>query len=293
MRPTLPTTIAANGLPKAEPVALYVGDVMHARLKPVGHRFVYKVFTILVDLDRLPDADRSSWLFGVDRFAAVSFHQVEHGERIAARADRPLLRQHVDRLLAARQMPRPDRLFLLCYPRIFGFVFNPLSVYFACSADGTVTALIYEVRNTFGEMHTYVAPVQSGEAGPDGIRQERAKLFYVSPFVDMAMRYRFRILPPGEAVRVRILETDADGPLLAATFAGRHATLTTATLTRLLVAMPFLTLKVVAGIHWEAAKLWFKGVRFFHRPPRPTPVSYRDGVIEPAASGYRMSETAP
>ncbi len=114
------------------------------------------------------------------------------------------------------------RCLLLCYPRLLGYTFNPLSVYFCYRADGRLALMIYEVRNTFGDIHAYVLPVRPGELSPAGLRQEQDKLFYVSPFVEMAMRYHFRLTPPGEQVKLRILETDREGPLLAATFSGRR-----------------------------------------------------------------------
>ena len=150
---------------------------------------------------------------------------------------------------------------LLCYPRLLGYTFNPLSVYFCYGDDDRLSLIIYEVRNTFGEIHSYVLPVRPGEVSAAGVRQAQDKLFYVSPFVEMAMRYHFRISPPGERVKLRILETDCEGPLLAATFSGRRQPLTTRSLLRAFAALPLVTLKIVAAIHWEALRLWLKGAR--------------------------------
>ncbi len=272
----LPTTMDANGAAPAAPAALYVGEVMHARLKPVGHRFTYRVANLLIDLDRLGAADRMSRLFSVGRFNLFSFEERDHGPR-----DGSSLRRHVDRLLAEAGAERPARVLLLCYPRVLGYVFNPLSVYFALDAAGRTIALVYEVRNTFGGLHTYVEPVRPGQATGAGIRQSRAKAFFVSPFLDMDHRYRFSLLPPGEAVRVRILETDRDGPTLSATFAGRLRPMADRTLAGIFAAMPFHTLKVVAGIHYEAARLWWKGVPYFS-PSRPNPVD----ATPPAAAEW-------
>jgi DUF1365 family protein len=202
--------------------ALYFGDVMHARLKPMGHRFTYRVMSLLIDLDRLDEADRLSPLFSVNRAGLYSFQEADHGER-----DGSSLRAYAQRCAARRGIDLTGgRVTLLCYPRLFGYTFNPLSVYFCYRADGTLALLIYEVRNTFGDIHPYVLPVEPGEISPAGIRQEQDKLFYVSPFIGMTMRYRFRISPPGQDVKLRILETDRDGPLLAATFTGRRRALT-------------------------------------------------------------------
>ena len=193
--------------------ALYVGEVMHARLKPMGHRFSYRVMSLLIDLDRLADADRQSPLFGVNRAALYSFHEADHGKR-----DGSSLRAYAQHCAAGHGIDLTGgRVLLLCYPRLLGYTFNPLSVYFCYRADGELALLIYEVRNTLGDIHPYVLPVTSGEISEAGVRQQQDKLFYVSPFIEMAMRYHFRVLPPGERVQLRILETDHEGPLLAAT----------------------------------------------------------------------------
>ena len=256
-----PTTASRNGAPPEAPAALYAGAVMHARLKPAGHRFNYRVFNLLIDLDHLREADRLSRLFSIGRFNLASFHEKDHGPR-----DGGSLRSHVDRLLfEAGVGERAERVLLLCYPRILGYVFNPLSVYYAYSARGELIALVYEVRNTFGDIHSYVEPVRPGQSGPEGVRQSCKKAFFVSPFLDMKQRYRFRILPPGQAIRVRILESDAEGPILSATFSGSFTKLTSANLLRLCSSMPLLTVKVIAAIHFEAIRLWLKGVPFF--PP--------------------------
>jgi DUF1365 family protein len=242
--------------------SLYFGEVMHARLKPMGHRFSYRVMSLLIDLDRLDEADRCSPLFGVNRAALYSFHEADHGRR-----DGASLRAHVQGCAAEHGIDLTGgKVLLLCYPRLLGFTFNPLSVYFCHRAGGELALIIYEVRNTFGDIHSYVLPVKPGEASPAGIRQQQDKQFYVSPFVEMAMRYHFRILPPAETVRLRILETDRDGPLLAATFGGRRRALTTTALLCSFVTLPLVTLKIVAAIHWEALRLWLKGVRLVPRP---------------------------
>lgn len=257
------TTRAANGPPPMTAATLYPGQVFHARLGAVPHRFSYRVFTLLIDLDRLDEADRLSPLFSVGRSNLMSFHPRDHGPR-----DGSPLRPHVDRLLAAHGLTeRAGRVLLLCYPRVAGYVFNPLSVYFAYDRDGALAALIYEVRNTFGEIHSYVEPVQAGQIGPEGVRQKRRKTFYVSPFLDMNHLYNFHVLPPGAAVRLRILQSDAHGPALAAAFSGGRQELCSRTILSLCLKIPLMTLKVTGGIHWEAMKLWLKGAPF-HSPAR-------------------------
>ena len=157
------------------------------------------------------------------------------------------------------------RVLLLCYPRLLGYTFNPLSVYLGYRADGRLALMIYEVRNTFGDIHAYVLPVKPGETSAAGVRQQQDKLFYVSPFIGMAMRYHFRVLPPGERVQLRILETGREGPALAATFNGRYRTLDTKELLRAFFALPLVTMKIMVAIHWEALRLWLKGARLVPR----------------------------
>jgi uncharacterized protein len=242
--------------------ALYVGEVMHARLKPIGHRFSYRVMSLLIDLDQLEAADRRSPLFGVNRAALYSFHEKDHGAR-----DGSSLRDHAQRCAALHHIDLTGgRVQLLCYPRLLGYTFNPLSVYFCYRADGALALLIYEVRNTFGEMHSYVLPVRPDEITEAGLRQEQDKQFYVSPFIEMNMLYHFRVSPPGEQFKLRILATDREGPLLAATISGHRRALTTSALLRAFVALPLVTLKIVSAIHWQALRLWLKGARLIPRP---------------------------
>ncbi|MEH2527770.1 MULTISPECIES: DUF1365 domain-containing protein [unclassified Bradyrhizobium] len=258
-------TPAGSKRPSADAAALYVGCVMHARLKPIDHRFSYRVMSLLIDLDRLADADRLSPLFGVNRAALYAFHEADHGRR-----DGSSLRAYAQNCAAERGIDLTGgRVLLLCYPRLLGYTFNPLSVYFCYRADGELALLIYEVRNTFGDIHPYVLPVTSNEISDAGVRQQQDKLFYVSPFIEMAMRYHFRVLLPGERVQLRILETGHEGPVLAATFNGSCRMLDTKELLRAFFALPLVTVKIMAAIHWEALRLWLKGAR---------PVSRKDAA---------------
>lgn len=263
--------------------ALYFGEVMHARLRPVGHRFSYRVMNLLIDLDRLAVADRLSRLFGVNRAALYSFHETDHGDR-----DGSSLRGYAQRCAAAHGVDLTGgRVLLLCYPRLLGYAFNPLSVYFCYRAEGNLGLVIYEVRNTFGEIHAYAVPIKPGEISAAGIRQSQDKRFYVSPFIGMATRYHFRIAPPGSMVRLRILETDQAGPLLAATFHGRRRALTTGRLLRSFFSLPLVTLKILAAIHWEALRLWSKGVRLVPRVEQaPAETASNSSLASPNSTDY-------
>lgn len=280
-------------LPERQPAAaLYFGDVMHARLKPMGHRFTYRVMSLLIDLDRLAEADRQSRLFGINRSAVYSFHEKDHGER-----DGAPLNAHIRRRALAHGVDlNGGRILLLCYPRLFGYTFNPLSVYFCYDRRGELALAVYEVSNTFGATHSYVLPVTAGQRSAAGIRQEQAKLLYVSPFIDMPMRYHFRVSPPDSTVKLRILETDSDGPLLSATFHGTRRAMTTRSLLGSLFALPLVTFKIVAAIHWEALRLWLKGARLVSEAAaKGAEAGDRPASAPPGAmtSGIRTSAGAP
>jgi uncharacterized protein len=258
--------------PPGAAAQLYLGQVMHQRLRPRAHRFQYRVYSLLIDLDRLSDASAASRFFSVDRWNLLSFRQRDHGGKT-----RDGLRLYIDEVLAkAGLSQRPARVLLLCYPRLLGTGFNPLAVYFAYDEAGGLMAVVYEVRNTFGETHSYVAPVAEGELSEAGLRQMRDKMFYVSPFNDLDQTYFFRLRPPGEAVSLRILQKDVAGPLLAATFHGEKQVLSTRAIFGALLRIPLLTVTVLGGIHLEAFRLWRKGLRLKHRPAPPPALSFGD-----------------
>ena len=252
------------------PACLYVGKVMHARLKPFTHRFNYSVFNLLIDIDRLDEADQLSGFFSVNGRGIVAFKERDHGaETETGLAD--FIRDKVQKHNPNVQI---DAIKLLCYPRIFGYVFNPISIYY-CLYNGEITAMVYEVRNTFGNKHIYVAPVEDGQTNAAGIRQECGKQLHVSPFVDMGMTYSFHISNLGDALRFRILERDDKGPLLSATLKAEHKDLSNSSLAIQLIKIPFLTMKVMLGIHYEALRLWVKGAKFFKSPHK------NKGLIDP------------
>jgi hypothetical protein len=246
----------------------YTGTVMHRRVRPRKHKLAYRVFSMLVDLDELERLDCGGAAFGYNRFAALSFYNRDHGPGQDAS-----LKPWVEGELARAGIDTqggPVR--LLCYPRMLGYAFNPLSVYFCYHRDGRLAAVLHQVTNTFHQRHSYLFPVDT--ASPDVERQTCAKEMYVSPFIDMGMTYHFRIKPPGADVAIAIHETDQDGAVLFASFAGQRQPFTVSGLWRLFFAYPLMTVKVIGGIHWEALRLWIKGVPLVHRPaPPPEPVT--------------------
>lgn len=262
-----PDAIGAVPPPVARRVsAIYPSTVTHRRLRPSPHAFRYRVLSVLVDLDELDELGSRSVLFRHNRSGVVAVLDRDHGPRDGTPL-RPWMEQHLARVGIDLE-GGPIR--LLCSPRILGYVFNPLSVWFCHHRDGSLLAILYEVRNTFGEFHSYLIPVDPGRPAGQPIRQACRKAFHVSPFMPMDLQYRFRVSEPAEAVSVSMRLDDGSGPLLVASWHGRRVPLDAAHLLRALASNPLSTFKVIAGIHWEALRLWRKGVRIHRRPQAPT-----------------------
>jgi uncharacterized protein len=256
---------------------LYAGIVTHRRVRPRPHRLRYRVFWMLLDLDEIEQLPRHLRLFSHNRFNAVSFFDTDHGDG----SGRPLRAQVEDHLRSAGIVPDGGPIRLFCMPRLFGYGFNPLSVYFCYQRDGSLAALLYEVHNTFRERHSYLIPVErdAGLAGLQGvagalgagavIEQHCRKGFYVSPFMDMDMSYTFRVAVPDQRVMIAIRAADNDGLLLAAALTGGRIALSDTALLRALATHPLLTLKVIGAIHWHALRLLLKGLKLRSRPVPP------------------------
>lgn len=242
--------------------ALYVGGVMHRRLRPVEHRFRYRAFWLLIDLDELPQLPARLRLFSQNRFNLFSLHDTDHGDGSATP-----LREQAEQILSQAGIDLaggPIRLF--CMPRTLGYSFNPLSIYFCHRPDGELAALIYEVHNTFGERHSYVASVETNSGD---VRQNCRKTFYVSPFMDMDMAYDFRLADPDERLGLHIGASQGGQRVFNASLAAQRRELNDGTLLSAFLSIPLITLKVTLAIHWEALRLWLKGVRLRVRPPPP------------------------
>jgi uncharacterized protein len=238
---------------------IYAGHVMHLRLRPKRHQFRYGVWSLLLDVDRLAEIAAGSRLFRLDRFGIVSLHLKDHGPR-----DGTALRPWVEDRLAESGLSAPARIRMLAMPRILGYAFNPLTTYFCEDADGRLESLVYQVKNTFGDQIAYALPAGEDRAGT--CRQTQEKGMFVSPFIAMEETYRFTVARPADRVAIRIRQGDASGDTLIATHNAVARPFSDAGLARHLLTHPMVNLKVIAGIHWEAARLAMKGVRFLGHP---------------------------
>ncbi|GAK46214.1 conserved protein [Tepidicaulis marinus] len=244
--------------------ALYDAAVMHRRFVPRAHGFSYKVFYGLFDLDELPRLDKALRFFSLGKRNLFSFYPQDHGNG----RDTDLRGWAESVLRGCGQSEAPARILLLAHPRMLGFAFNPLSIFYCFDGAGRLTALLYQVTNTFGERHVYPCLVEEGGT-PQAVTHETGKLLYVSPFNPARGHYRLKLSQPGEKLFVHI-RYHLDGALtLVAGLQGRQAALSDAALLKRFLRFPFMTFKVVAGIHFEALRLWLKKVPLWTRPSAP------------------------
>jgi uncharacterized protein len=240
--------------------AIYSGWVMHSRRVPRPHRFRYRIWWLLIDLDELPHLDSSLHAFSRNKFNILSIHDGDCG---LGSGD---LRSYVEGRLSAAGLDHAGvRIELLTMPRQWGYAFNPLSIYFCRDCTDRVAAIIYEVHNTFGERHSYLVEAMEDRSGI--VRQSARKQFYVSPFMDMAQDYSFRVRPPDARVAVSITASQGAEPVIYTALHGERRPLTSVSLLRHAVTHPLLNLKVIAAIHWEALRLWCRGIAV--RPHQP------------------------
>ena len=239
---------------------LYPGVVTHTRLKPRRHGLRYRIFMLLLDLDELDALDRRLKLFSLKRFNLTGFNPRRHGDGSATP-----LKSQVESQLAAAGIAHGGPVRMLAMPQILGLGFNPLTAYFCHRPDGALSAILYEVNNTFGERHSYLIPAEDGPV----VRQACEKGFYVSPFMDMDLSYAFRVRPPAEQVQVLVDVDDAEGRVLATGFVAERQELTDRSLLRAWLTHPWMTAGVVAAIHWEALFIWLKGEKIRQRPAKP------------------------
>lgn len=254
---------------------LYMGSVMHRRLRGRAHRLQYRIFMALLDLDEIDALNGRLRLFSRGRFNLFAFYDSDYG----AGTDQPLRDQIETHMRAAGLAPDGGAIRLLTMPRMLGFAFNPVSLFFCYDRGGTLVAIHYEVNNTFGERHGYFLPVERGDQ--EQVRQHCTKAFHVSPFIGMALRYDFRVAPPAQGMTLGIAGSDAQGTVITAAFTAQRRSLTDRVLALAFVSYPLLTLKVVAGILWEALKLWLKGIGLHDHP---NPPEHAVTIVQPGAA---------
>ena len=236
------------------------GSVMHRRLRPAQHRFVYPVFGLLLPLDRLDQADAP--FFSVNRRNLFSFRYADHGARDGSH---PL--PWIRALLAREGVVADGEIWLQCFPRMLGYVFNPVSFWYCHDRGGALRAVLAEVNNTFDERHNYLVAHADGRPIRDREALEARKVFHVSPFMAVQGHYRFRFhARPDDPRRLaRIDHADADGDLLHTAISGTAAPLTGARLMGAFFGYPWMTLGVMARIHWQALRLWLKRMPFLSK----------------------------
>jgi DUF1365 family protein len=238
--------------------AIYNGKVIHKRFKPKVHYFKYKVFSLLIDLSELEILDKKVNFFSYNKFNLISFYEKDHGDR-----DGSSLTLWVKKNLEKYNIQAKDiKIKILCYPRIFGFVFNPLSVFYIYNLQDQLISILYEVKNTFGEQHTYLFKVTKDA---NLIQNNCSKKFHVSPFIEMNCNYFFRLLKPGNKISVIIDQYDNEDQILYASQDGTRSDFNTQHLIKSYLKHPIMTFKIILAIHFEAFKLWAKGIKFIKK----------------------------
>ena len=257
--------MSAYNLPR-----LCVGTVRHVRLRPLRRAFAYTVYQLRLPLRTLASQPLGNAVLSHNRFNLLAFHDADHGDGTTP----PLT--WIDALLRREGIDdATGEIWLQTFPRVLGYVFNPVSFWFCERADGALRAILCEVNNTFGERHCYLLAATDGAPLRWGMELSARKVFHVSPFCRVEGHYRFRF--EQEACDsgtihhgARIDYDDLDGPLLLTSIAGVSRVSTTAALLSAFVRMPAMTLAVQLRIHWQALRLWLGSVPFFSKPHPPS-----------------------
>ena len=237
---------------------IYSGFITHRRFKPKRHFFTYKTFSLLIDLNEIENLGKKIKFFSYNRFNILSFYDSDHGPR-----DGSSLVNWVKNTISEAKIDfKIGTIKLLCYPRFFGYVFNPLSIFYCYDENSKLKAILYEVKNTYNEQHTYVF---SASSSSNLILHKCYKKFYVSPFMEMETFYNFRLLNPGKILNVFIKQADSKGTLLTACQVGKKIDMTSKNLFFQFLTHPLMSFKVILAIHFEAFRLWIKGVKHVKR----------------------------
>lgn len=254
------------------PAALYVGTLRHRRFTPVAHEFRYPVFMVLLDIDRIPDAMHVSSLTSYNRWNWASYCERDHfGDAHVS------LRTRLTEDAARHGITLPaGRIRLLTHLRYLGYCFNPVSFYYCYDQDDRLVRVMAEVNNTFGGSHNYWLEPDARQAPLAATGSWRAaskKALYVSPFLATDMHYGFAFSRPGAQLTAHIdvrrqAGDAAAAPVLDATLTVSERPWTAGEIRRTLLQFPWMTARVMTAIHWQAVRLWWKGVAVV---PRPSP----------------------
>ncbi|MDY7546429.1 DUF1365 domain-containing protein [Glaciimonas sp. CA11.2] len=259
-------------------VQLCFGNVRHTRLRPVHHAFTYGVYYLRIPLRALGESNFDSHFFSRNKFNFLSFHDRDYGDG----RQTPLA--WIDATLKTEGIDDADgEIWLQTFPRVLGYVFNPVSFWFCHRLDGSLRAVLCEVRNTFGEQHSYLldGKTQDGGSITFGTELRANKMFHVSPFCEVAGAYRFRFMRTQnqhetlltERTTARIEYDDASGPLILTSVSGTAEPLLPLSdrlVARAFFRYPIMTVGVILRIHWQALKLWRKRVPFYSKPAPPS-----------------------
>jgi hypothetical protein len=244
-------------------LSLYVSDVMHRRRFPQDYRFDYKVFSFLIDIDQIKEGSKTP-LISFNRFNIFSIYTKDHGSR-----DGTDWRVWINSVLDKESLSKAKhKVKLLCFPRILGYGFNPLSLWYCYGEDGQIYAIICEVRNTFGEHHHYVLH-NNNQPYESKIKANKDKYFHVSPFVSMDAEYQFILGAPDDNLSIVINEYQNQKLMLTASQVGRKIPVTTSQLVQQFFRLPLMTFKIMAMIHWQALRIWLRGGTYHKKPKAP------------------------
>ena len=245
--------------------SLYTGEVIHRRLAPKKHFLKYRIFSLLIDLDELKELDHSLILFSLDKFNLVSLYQKDYGNETSS------IKGNICKLLLTSGLEEAThKIYLQTMPRILGYAFNPLSVFFCFNKNHKLAAIVYEVSNTFSQKHRYVFKIS--EIASKVFHHSCQKSFYVSPFLEMDLSYHFLIKQPQKTYSISIRVSKGDQNILTATQHLKSKPLNNNNLILAFLTYPLLTFKVIIAIHYEALKLWLKGIGIYprNRPSKQT-----------------------
>lgn len=250
---------------------LWSGKTVHQRFAPFERRFSYRIFLIDIDIDRTREADGNSIFFGISRPALFSFRPEDHGAKMK---DAPLRAWAEDMFRAAGIDEVDGQIRLVTFPRHMFFKFAPLSLWYGYGRNGDLRGMIYEVNNTFGEQHCYVAAVTTQRA-----QHEADKSFHVSPFMDVSGQYRFTARIPDKKLLVTVENWEAGARTHMANMVADQVPATSFSFLRQAITQPMSSVGVVLGIHWQALKIWLKGAKYRRKPAAPAkPATVAKGI---------------